>query len=305
MRGDLRMKINRLLSIAAVIACFSLNPTAESCNPLTAAQLKNAKSFENVQIERGDDGNGVVPSRSINSGKSFAQDPGAGGGGTPDSSDRKVKASDLRENMKESLASFRGLSVRNALHSESWRGDGLIGHYMKIDITSIYRINGVYSHFPAYFDYNILKSGSVQASVVEAGEFKDTYSESLSFSFAIDGRVEKSLNAGVNLDDVSLSGSMQLKGGAAFTYDCSMTRFSTFSYRWSKYFSISSATADYCPDGYALSIGKQGTYYVIKGNYQDYTNWWWGDYPTSGSESKEFTAVFANPPISFTHSFIN
>lgn len=297
------MKINRLLSIAAVIAFFSLNPTTESCNPLTAAQPKSAKIFENVQIEHGDDGSGVGPSRSINSGKGFAKYPGAGGGGgTPDSSDRKVKASDLRENIVTNIENFRNLSIGNQ-HSDSWRCSDLIGHYLNINISNISKVNGVYSHFPAYFDYNLLKSGAVQSSIDETDEYKDTYTEALSFSSSVDSRFEGAIAAKVSDDSDSLGAGMQIKSGATYAYGCALTRSSMKSYKWSASFSITAATAAYCPDGYALSIGKQGTYYVIEGDYQEYSIWWWGDYPTSGSEKQSFKAVFSNPS-DLVYSFV-
>ncbi len=229
-----------------------------------------------------------------NSGLNNKPHPIGGGGSSSSSSDRKVKASDLSKNVVENCEGYNELKVGN-FNSDTWRGSNMIGRYMNINIKSIKKVTGVYSHFGSYFDYNILKSGSVNSTIEESNEFTDTLTNSFSFSMSINGYVESKLEAEAKIDVISASVGIGTKTGATFSYGCTYTRSSTMTYKWTNIFTISSATADYCPDGYALSLGKQGTYYVVEGDYQEMSMWWWGNYPTQGTSRQDFTSVIANP----------
>lgn len=225
-----------------------------------------------------------------------------GGGSSGSSSDRKVSASDLSKNKVEDVDNYNGLKTGN-FRSDTWRGSNLIGRYMDINVTSIKKVTGVYSHFGSYFDYNILKSGSASSTIEESNEYTDTKTESFSFSISVNGYVEAKLEAKASIDVISASVGVGAKIGATYTYGCTYTRSTTETYKWTNSFSISSATADYCLEGYSLSIGKQGTYYVIEGDYQETSIWWWGDYPTQGISRQYFTSVIGNP-ANFNYCFV-
>ena len=216
------------------------------------------------------------------------------GSGSSSTSTRKVDASDLSPNIEVKNQNYGGL-VKGHLKSEKWTGANLIGRYMDIEVTDVVKVTGVYSHFPEYFDYNILKSGSVKSVVEQSNTYCDTISESMSFSTQMNYRVEAALEAKASINVISSDLAISTKSGSVYNYDCKYTRTTTQTYRWTDTFSISQATADYCPEGYTLSIGKQGTYYVVTGNYQETSIWWWGDYPTQGTSRESFTAVIAKP----------
>lgn len=174
---------------------------------------------------------------------------------------------------------------------------------MDINITSIKKVTGVYSHLTSYFDYNVLKSGAASSAIEESNEYTDTKTESFSFSVSVNGYVEAKLEAKASVDVMSVSAGVGVKIGATYSYGCTYTRSTTEIYKWTNYFSITSDTADYCPDGYSLSIGKHGTYYVVEGNYQETSIWWWGDYPTQGTSRQSFVSVIANPS-NFNYCFV-
>lgn len=225
-----------------------------------------------------------------------------GGGSSGSSSDRKVSAGDLSKNKVEDCNSYNGLTIGN-FRSDSWRGSNLIGRYMDINIASIKKVTGVYSHFGSYFDYNILKSGAAYSTIEDSNEYTDTKTESFSFSMSVSNYVEAKLEAKADIDVISASVSFGTKIGATYSYGCTYTRSTTETYKWTNYFSISSSTADYCPEGYSLSIGKQGTYYVVEGDYQETSVWWWGDYPTQGTSRQYFKSVIANP-TNFNYCYV-
>lgn len=207
---------------------------------------------------------------------------------------RLVKESDLRKNEITELDSYKDLSTGH-YKSDEWRGSNMIGRYMDIYITGIYQINGIYSHYSSYFDHDILESGSASTYIDTTESFTDTKALSLSFDFSVNYYVEAKLESCANIDVVSASASVKEKVGASYVYDCTHTRNSTIETKWSSHFSISSKTAAYCPDGYAISIGKEGTYYFIEGYYQEMSMWWWGNYETQGTTHQYFTSVLANP----------
>ncbi len=208
---------------------------------------------------------------------------------------KEITANDLVENSVSSMNSLKGITVNETFDSDGWRGANAIGRFYRIKVTTINRITGIYSHFGSYFDRSILESGSAQTAVEVADSYSDTYSESLSYKETIDLYAEAKMEAKLDLDVASLSAGFGEKIGASYTYGCTYTRNKTENQKWSTVFSLSKDTARYCPSGYGLSIGKEGTYYLLSGEYQEYSHWWWGNYPTQGSSRKYFSTVSANP----------
>ncbi len=207
---------------------------------------------------------------------------------------RKVSSNDLIKNKTEEVTSYGSLKLGH-MESERWRGSNMIGRYMDINITKIIKVTGIYSHFGSYFDHDILASGTATSVFSQASSFTDTIHSSFSFNFAVDYYVESKMEAVASIDVVQASVGVGEKIGASYTYNCRYSRNTMTSSYWSSHFTISRETADYCPDGYALSVGKEGTYYFIEGNYQETSIWWWGDYPTQGTSPVYFTTVLANP----------
>lgn len=228
--------------------------------------------------------------------------PGGGGGGGGTTDERLVHSYDLKETTITTVDKYNDITTGN-FHSDGWRGSNLIGRYMDININKIGRVNGVYSHFPGYFEYSLLKSGSVKADIDSKSTFTDTTKESFSFNTSVDYYVESKLEAKADLEIVSASVGVGTKTGATFSYGCEYTRVVTQTDSWSIHFTINQDTAKYCPDGYTLSIGRQGIFYEIEGDYQEMSVWWWGARATQGQSRKKFTAVIANPS-DFNYCFV-
>ncbi len=214
-----------------------------------------------------------------------------------ESSDRKVQADDLTKNIMNPASSIsNGIKLGN-YKSDTWRGTNLIGRYMDINITSITEVTGIYSHYSSYFDHDILESGSASVNFDSEATYIDSFSSSFSFNFNVDYKVEKALEVAAGIEIADESAAVNKKYGASFNYNCNFTRNTMKTYYWSSHFSLSSKTAPYCPDGYSITIGKQGTYYYIEGNYQETSIWWWGDKPTQGTSKQYFNAIFATPDV--------
>lgn len=213
---------------------------------------------------------------------------------TVSSNDRCVSENDLRENKITEFSSCKDLSTGH-IKSDEWRGSNAIGRYMDIYISRIFKVNGIYSHYSSYFDHDILESGSASTYIDTSETFTDTKSQSLAFDFSVNYYVEAKLESYTEIDVVSQNTSIKEKAGASYVYDCTHTRNVITETKWSSHFSISKETAKYCPDGYSISIGKEGTYYYIVGSYQEMSMWWWGNYKTQGTKEQYFTCVLANP----------
>lgn len=210
------------------------------------------------------------------------------------SDDSKVAAENLEKNTTEDIESYGELK-KGHCESEKWRGSNLIGRYMDMNITKIIKVTGIYSHFSSYFDHDVLESGTAKSAFDKAGSFTDTTHKSFSFNYGVDYYVESKMEATAKIDVVKASVGVGEKMGASYTYDCRFTRNTMTTANWSEHFSISKITADYCPEGYSLSLGKQGVYYFIEGDYQEMSIWWWGNYPTQGTSKQYFTTVLATP----------
>lgn len=206
----------------------------------------------------------------------------------------KITTNQLTKNKEEQIESYKNLSI-SSFESDGWRGSNLIGRHMNINITKIIKVTGIYSHFSSYFDHDILESGSANSAFSSNSTYTDTNNLSYAFNFSVNYYVEAKLEAKANIDVVSTSASLNQKYGASYVYSCTNTRNSTVTQYWSTNFTISEKTADYCLEGYSLSIGKQGVYYYFVGNYQEISEWWWGNYATQGTSTQYFVCVLANP----------
>lgn len=206
-----------------------------------------------------------------------------------------VKPSDLIENQISEVSNYKHLEKGTSIQSQGWRGSNLIGRYYKIDITKITKVQGIYSHLGSYFDKSVLQSGSAEESLKSSDTYTDTRTESFSYTYSIEKYIDVALSAKIDVDVATLSARFGVKTGATYSYGCTYTESQTSSYQWSTNFNIGSNAANYCPDGYGLSVGKEGTYYLLEGQYQEYSQWWWGDKPTQGTSMKYFSTVLASP----------
>jgi hypothetical protein len=225
---------------------------------------------------------------------SYVELPNKSNKNTRKTKSMKISASDLQPNVVTFVSNYGSVSIGNH-KSDTWRGANFLSHYMKYNISKIYHVNGVYSHFPDYFDHDVLASGSAAESIEREKKFSDTYTKSFSYSFGVDIHLESALSLLAKLSGITSSASLNLKIGATYSYSCSYTRTQTRNFSWTSYFSVNSTTADYCPQGYTLSVGKAGDYYEIEGKYQEHTIWWWGDFPSQDTTIKDFNAVLASP----------
>lgn len=57
---------------------------------------------------------------------------------------------------------------------------------------------------------------------------------------------------------------------------------------------LNEESAAYCPDGWMISLGLICEYYVVDFEYQDFTNWWWGQQPTNGASLAMARVVIAD-----------
>lgn len=178
-------------------------------------------------------------------------------GSNSDDQGRKVQASDLKKNTINSVDQCYGIKI-DTFDSTGWRGRNAIGRVMRVKIENIYQITGIYSHFGSYFDHSILESGSAQEAFESAGSYTDTYANSCSFDYQIDEHTEEGIQAKLDIDAASLSTNSNVKSGATFNFNCTYTRNSVESFKWSSRFSLGKEAADYCPDGYGLSSAEKG-----------------------------------------------
>lgn len=160
---------------------------------------------------------------------------------------------------------------------------------------SIQKYVGVYSHFQ-FFSRPVLESGSGAFNYSSTFSCTQTTKETVGFSFSVAYELEESLSAEINVDGISASASASERTGASFSYDYTWSRLTQVTTNESTYLSLTQSSATYCPSGYSMSLGYVGTYYVLTIEFQDYTNWWWGDYPTQGTSLQATHCLISNEP---------
>lgn len=208
------------------------------------------------------------------------------------SPDCLVSEDDLIKNDEDPVSSTgTGLYANQSFHSETW---GAIGHYYLIEISNITSVTGAYSHFGYFYEKNLLESGNLDVSFYRDSTYTVTSGHSVTYSFNVDSKVESAIGAKENVYDLNMNVDAHQKTGASYIYNYTYSRMNQSTERWSTNIELNKNTARYCPDGYSITVGMIGHFYLIHGTYQEYTNWWWGDYPSSGSELKTFDAIVCN-----------
>lgn len=218
------------------------------------------------------------------------------------SNNKIVTKDNLKENYyNERIENWNGIS-KGEYRTNSWFV-GAFSRYMNVKINKIKRAVGVYSHLYNYFSSPILEANAGKFSISSNTTYIENISNSLSFNCSVDGHVEETLSMKANLDFVSADAKVTTKTGISYAFDTKFTRSATQEVKWSSQFEINENCAKYCPEGYGISIGLVGTYYIFEGEYQEMTSWWWGDFPTQGTEPHNFIATYATP-FEYTYTFV-
>ena len=213
---------------------------------------------------------------------SFASLSGSGGGSSGSST---ISSSSLVATKETSLSSYGGLvkytsSNQVVYTSASWLV-GIIGHTYETKITSITKVQGVYSHLQ-FISRELLLSGSSLTSL-NTYTYSAASEEAMYFYNSVEGKIEASLYASASFGG-TVSASTSAK--TAVSYKSVKTQYYTRkTVQTSKYTtitSLNSTSAQYCPTGYAITVGQHGTYYEVEATAQIYQNWWWNSHKAYG-----------------------
>lgn len=209
----------------------------------------------------------------------------------PAASTRSISASELDRTTKGEVMSV-GELVRGQIYEYNYNV-GIMGHTIKIGVSKIESVHGVYSKVIdlPFTTRSVLAGGS--ASYFQERKIEYTVSESASFTTSTNQAYQEGISAALNEGHVTTS--MSTKLGLEYAYGNTVTLSQKAQLNASIELRLDKNTAPFCPAGYAISLGLVGQYYVITAYVTDYTNWWWGPSVTAGtSANTKVQFVLAN-----------
>lgn len=169
--------------------------------------------------------------------------------------------------------------------------EGLTNHTLKWKAVAVTRVQGVYatSSLP-FMRKSALESGSVWA------EERISYEVSSEINILFTAKYQTYLRDMANfyVDGSYSHGEFSVQEGLDIVTNASQTFRALEEHTMNVSLSLKEGAADYCPDGWAISIGLIGTYYIVDFEYQDFTNWWWGQQPTNGSSPTRMKVTIAD-----------
>lgn len=206
--------------------------------------------------------------------KQIELDSGGGGG----SSYTMIQSTSTSKN------SLGALTKNTTYTSKKFR-QGLIENYYTYKVTGITEHNGVYSNlFGTYYSKALLESGSVTNTMIQNRTYEETVSESFNFSMAVGFELEAGLYYSAELA-AGLTGTMSAKStvNISYSYAYTYSRVEKVSRSTSTTYVVNDLTAQYCPTGYSISIGKVGEFTVLTLEVKQYEIWWWGTYEVASN----------------------
>ena len=183
---------------------------------------------------------------------------------------------------------------------------GKMGHELDYKVNLIEKINGQYCHWSKGFYSKVaLLDGSL--SSLEESDYSYIASSSISVSMVstMFYSLASAVTAFASLDSI-VSASATLKEGSTFTEQNKYTysRTKTYNYYSNEKIKLDANSASSCPDGYSISIGLIGTFYLLNITYTEYTNWWWGKYVTQGTNENTTTNVIVPNETDMTKGYV-
>lgn len=185
--------------------------------------------------------------------------------------------------------------------------DGLTSHTLKWSVLAVTQVTGVYA-------FSDVCGGFVSKYALEAGnaEIKNSYryqtakGVNILFSRNYYWNITNTVNAYVTGEYASAN--LEIQQGLVFTSGVSYSYMEKTERDFSMTLTLNKNSARYCPEGWGMTIGLVGTYYVLEFQCQDFINWWWGQQPADGSGPVRYRVVVADEnymTICFVHKKVD
>lgn len=209
-------------------------------------------------------------------------------------SDFEISRYNIKSTSVDDDISAKGDCKVNVAFDSDWFKVGGFSHFYRITPLSIKKVKGVYSNLFPYVSKNALADESVSYKKDTDYIYTETKTETVSFEIDLSIKIFLSLWAKLASKEVSAEAAVSSKEEMSYNYANSKTFSSTSKVAYSSSMRLNSASTKSCPDGYSMSLGLVGTYYVINASIQEYTIWWWGNSPTSGQSTYTRECVYSN-----------
>lgn len=149
---------------------------------------------------------------------------------------------------------------------------GFFDNYFEYKILSIKEYKGVYSHFQYYSKY-LLESGSASFDYSKDFNYKTSMGKTVNFLFTVNKTLEMAFYTELDIvSDFSSAGSKinsKHTDSMMYSYGTFYTRKSVAEYNMSEKLHLGRESAEYCPDGYSMSIGLTGKFWEIEFEYRN------------------------------------
>lgn len=185
--------------------------------------------------------------------------------------------------------------------------DGLTSHTLKWSVLAVTQVTGVYA-------YSNVCGGFVSKHVLEAGNatVQNSYRyqsvEGVNIVYESDyyWNVRNAVNGFVTGEYTSAN--LEIQSGLVFASGASYSSMQKVEHDFSMLLTLNKNSARYCPEGWGMTLGLVGTYYILEFQFHDFTNWWWGQQPTNGGSPVRYRVTVAEEVFMttcFVHKKVN
>lgn len=178
----------------------------------------------------------------------------------------------------------------DALHEYgywSW----LTSYTLKWKAVAVTRVQGVYATTLLPFaDKALLEGGGIVAE--ENFSWRAAKEVNLLFTEQINWNLKDMANfylsGSYSSGDFSMQSDVSILTGAKYSFQLLEEHSVDVTLK------LDEGAAAYCPEDWFISIGLIGTYYIVDFEYQEFTNWWWGQEPTNGAAPARLRVTIAD-----------
>ncbi len=185
---------------------------------------------------------------------------------------------DLLETSKISKNSYNDKTL-NTEYSTSTYQSGIIDNYFNYKLISIEEIYGVYSHFNNYVLKSLLESGGYNASYNQTQKYISCSENTVFFKTSVSVTLESKISSSLSINSGNLENENIATLDTNYYYESSCRNSTRIHFeRQSQIsFNVNNGIINYCPTGYAITIGTVASFYVIKLAYRNCVKTWFGD----------------------------